>query len=157
MSIPVTARGELARSYFEQGYNCAQAVAAAFADLTDIPLPTLLRLASPFGGGMGRMREVCGAVSGALLIEGLLCGYDDAEAAEAKKQLYAQVRSLADAFRAQNGSIICRELLAGVPHTEGGVPETRSEAYYRKRPCSELVAVSASVLEAHLREKKILL
>ena len=150
-------RGDRARQLFLDGYTCAQAVLLAFEDVTGLDEITAAKISGGFGGGMGRMREVCGAVSGALLIEGLLCGYDDAEADEAKKQLYARVRRFADAFRTENGSIICRELLSGVPHTEGGIPEARSEAYYRKRPCSELVAVSASVLEAHLREKKILL
>jgi len=155
ISITPTPRGVKAKEYFEQGYNCAQSVAAAFADLTDLPVQTLVRMASPFGGGMGRMREVCGAVSGALLIEGLLCGYDDDKAVEEKKQLYAEVRSIADAFRACNGSIICRELLSGVPHTDGGTPEERTQAYYQKRPCSELVLMAASILETHLQNRGI--
>ncbi|MBE6556975.1 MAG: iron-containing alcohol dehydrogenase [Ruminococcaceae bacterium] len=151
-----TKRGELARSYFKEGYNCAQSVALAFADLVGLEKTTLLRLASPFGGGMGRMREVCGAVSGALMIEGLLCGYDCAEDGEAKMRVYAEVRQLADAFRAENGSIICRELLEDVPHTDGPCPEARTAAYYHKRPCAELVAVSASILETSLKEKGLL-
>ena len=108
-------RGELAKSYFMKGYNCSQAVVLAFADRTGFDEPTSAKLASSFGGGFGRMREVCGTFSGMVLVLGLLYGYDAANETETanKKLHYARVQALAERFRAEFGSIICRELLTG--------------------------------------------
>ena len=141
-------RGQLAKAYFEQGYNCAQAVLMAFEDRTGMDADTAARTASSFGGGMGRMREVCGAVSGAYLALGIIQGYDKPEDKAGKDRQYAMVREFADRFKERNGidTIICRELLSGVPHTDGGQSEARTDAYYKRRPCSELCALSAEVL-----------
>ena len=104
-------RREQAVSLFTQGYNCAQSLAGAFADVTGLERETMLRLASAFGGGMGRLREVCGAVTGSLLVLSMVYGYDTPETGEAKAQLYARVQELALAFEKQHGTYLCRELL----------------------------------------------
>ena len=135
---------------YKRDYNCCQAVAMTFADVLGMSEDEVARLASGFGGGMGRMREVCGCVSGALMVLGMARGYDDPEDNEAKKEHYALVREFADEFRKQNGSIICRELLEGVSTTPGGDPEARTDAYYKKRPCPDLVACAAEILDRML-------
>lgn len=149
------ARAEIAKGYFTEGYNCAQAVVLAFDDLLPADKETLSKLASSFGGGMGRMREVCGAVSGMFLVEGMLLGYSDPKDINGKSELYEKVRGLAGKYSDENGSIICRELLAGVPHTDGGNPEQRTPQYYKKRPCGELVRIAALILAEHLIQEGI--
>ena len=144
---------EIARQLFLEGYNCSQSVFCAYDDVTGFDRETSAKLASSFGGGMGRMREVCGCVSGALMVLGLAYGYDDPEDNEAKRNHYALVQKFAEEFRKRNGSIICRELLAGVSTTPGGVPEDRTEAYYKKRPCPDLVACAAEILDQILESE----
>ena len=141
---------EKARRLFTEGYNCAQAVLCAFEDVTELDRETAAKLSSSFGGGLGRMREVCGAVSGAAMVLGLVHGYSDPENYEAKKAHYQLIRDFAQRFREKNGSIICKELLSGTDATVGGDPEKRSETYYKKRPCPELVAQAAEILEEML-------
>ena len=143
---------ERARDLFLQGYNCAQAVVCAFGDVTGLDIDTAARMASSFGGGLARLREVCGTVSGAALVLGIARGYADPGDVEAKKAHYALVREFARRFREENGSIVCRELLSGVDVTPGGVPEERTEAYYRKRPCPGLAWSAARILEEMLAE-----
>lgn len=144
-------RKEKAMAYFRQGYNCAQAVVLAFADLTDMDEATLSRMSCSFGGGMGRLREVCGTVTGMFLVTGLLRGYDGAETGEVKAAHYARIQALAREFEKQNGSIICRELLElRQKHRDDPTPEARTEAYYAGRPCAELVGIAAEILENHL-------
>ena len=144
-------RKEKAMAYFRQGYNCAQAVVLAFADLTDMDEATLSRMSCSFGGGMGRLREVCGTVTGMFLVTGLLRGYDGAETGEVKAAHYARIQALAKEFEKQNGSIICRELLAlRQKHRDDPTPEARTEAYYAGRPCVELVGSAAEILENYL-------
>lgn len=150
-TLQFSERALRAEQYFKEGYNCSQSVVYAFSDLIDLDTEAVLRIASPFGGGMGRMREVCGAVSGMFIVLGCLRGYSAPDARQEKTDLYAQVRELADKCKQLNGSIICRELLSGVPHTDGGTPEERTPQYYKKRPCGQLVAIAAQVLEDHLR------
>ena len=144
-------RKEKAMAYFRQGYNCAQAVVLAFADLTDMDEATLSRMSCSFGGGMGRLREVCGTVTGMFLVTGLLRGYDGAETGEVKAAHYARIQALAKEFEKQNGSIVCRELLAlRQKHRDDPTPEARTEAYYAGRPCAELVGIAAEILENYL-------
>ncbi len=138
-----------AEMLFKQGYNCAQAVLGAFADEIGLPQETAMKLSSSFGGGMGRMREVCGACSGMFMAAGMLYGYDTPETGPAKMQLYERIRELADRFREKNGSIICRELLGGTAEV-GGTPEARTQAYYQKRPCVEYVKIAAQILEDYI-------
>ena len=130
---------------FREGYNCCQSVAGAFAKEIGLPLETVARLVSGFGGGMGRMREVCGAVSGMVFVAGALRGYSNPAAKEEKTRAYELVRALAEEFRQQNGSIICRELL-GLAQPEGvAQAEARTETYYRKRPCAQLCHIAADL------------
>ena len=138
---------ELARQLFLQGYNCSQAVVCAFCDVTGLEMDAAARMASSFGGGLSRLREVCGTVSGAALVLGIVKGYSDPRDYAAKKAHYALVQEFARRFREQNGSIICRDLLRGVDVTGGSVPEERTEEYYKKRPCPELAYRAARILE----------
>ncbi len=151
-----TYRAELAKSYFQQGYGCAQAVLLTYADALDMDKSTLAKLGSSFGGGMGRLREVCGAVSGAFAVLGFVCGYDDPQDKAGKSRHYAMIREFADRFKAKTGvpSIVCREILggAGVDNRVGGEAEARTAEYYQKRPCAELVGLSAYVLAEMLAE-----
>ena len=144
---------EKARALFLEGYNCAQAVFCAFDDLTGLDRETSARLASSFGGGMGRMREVCGTVSGALLVLGLLCGYADPEDAKAKTDHYHLVQEFARRFREINGTIICRELLQGVKTRAGNDPEARTPEYYASRPCLRHCGEAAEIVDELLRER----
>lgn len=144
-------KSKLAKEYFTQGYNCAQAVLLAFCDETGLSREQAARIASGMGGGMGRMREVCGAVSAMFLVEGMLRGYDDPQAKEEKTALYARIRGMADAFRAENGSILCRDLLIDAETTPGGVPEERNAAYYERRPCACYVEDAARILAEALQ------
>ena len=137
---------ERAKALFTGGYNCAQAVLCAFGDVTNLPEQTAAQLASGFGGGIGRMREVCGAVSGAVMVLGIVCGYDDPQDTQAKSAHYARVQAFARRYRDETGSIVCRDLLQGVQTTPGNEPEARTAAFYRKRPCAELVALSAEIV-----------
>ena len=159
-SLLVSARAVLARANFLKGYGCAQSVLLAYADLTDLDETTLAKLGSSFGGGMGRLREVCGGVTGAFAVLGLVCGYDDPADKEGKSRHYADIRELARRFaeRSRGGSIVCREILknAGLSGEKGGEAEARTTEYYEKRPCPELVALAAEVLGEMLWEKGIL-
>ena len=143
---------EKAKSLFYEGYNCAQAVFCAFTDVTGIDLERSARMASSFGGGLGRQREVCGTVSAACLVLGIARGYSDPKDSDAKKNHYALVRRFCDSFRSLEGSIICRELLAKAHVNEasitpGGDPEERSAEYYKKRPCPQLAWQAAHILD----------
>ena len=143
---------EKARQLFLEGYNCAQAVVCAFEDMTGLDRETSARLASSFGGGMGRLREVCGTVSGALLVLGLLCGYSDPKDPGAKIEHYHLVQEFARRFREINGTIICRELLKCVRTKPGNDPEERTPAYYAARPCLRHVGEAAAIVEELIRE-----
>ena len=143
-----------AQRLFLEGYNCAQAVFCAFCDETGLSLENAARLSSSFGGGMGRLREVCGTVSGALMALGMLRGYSDPADPQAKAEHYRLVQQYARRFREINGTIICRELLKDVPVTPGGVPEARTPEFYRRRPCLRLAGEAAGLLEQMLQEIK---
>ena len=144
---------EKASRMFYDGYNCAQAVAVAFCDVTGLDEKTTAKMISPFGGGMGRLREVCGAVSGMLFVLGCLYGYDESTDDEAKRQTYQQVQELAKAFQAQNGSIICREILKNPPTDPNPFP--RTEEYYATRPCVRMVATAAKLMDDFIAEHTI--
>lgn len=136
-----------ARELFYEGYSCAQAVFCAFCGDMDLDLDTAARLSSSFGGGLGRLRELCGALSGAELALGYLRGYSDPADPAAKSAHYQRVRDLAEAFRAKNGTLLCRELLKDVKTAPGGEPERRTPEYYASRPCLRLVGEAAGLLE----------
>ena len=133
---------------FESGYNCAQAVFATYADLFGMNEEDALKLASPMGGGMGRMREVCGTVSAMALLEGLKEGNTDPLDKAAQGRTYETVRALSDSFTEENGSIICRELLEGnIPKKETHIPDDRTQEYYNKRPCVCMVETAAQIAD----------
>ena len=140
----------LAGDLFLEGYNCAQAVAVTFCDVTGMDAKTAAKLAAPFGGGMGRMREVCGAVSGMFMVLGQLYGYDNSSDDTHKKELYKQVQDLAEKFREENGSIICRELLKNPPSDPN--PSPRTAEYYAKRPCARMVMTAARLMDEFIAE-----
>ena len=137
---------------FLSGYNCAQSVAMAYADLLGMDVKAAARLASPFGAGMGRMREVCGAVSGMLMVLGTLYGYDVLDD-EIKKNLYEQVQGLAGAFREKVGTIYCREILDN-PSSDPA-PSERTAAYYAERPCVRMVMIAAGLMEAFINSHPV--
>ncbi len=138
---------------FESGYNCAQAVFATYADLFGLSKETALKLSSPMGAGVGRMREICGAVSGMALLSGLKEGNIDPKNEEAKEHIYKLVRGMSDRFAAENGTIICRELLGKKNKEQSAKPEERTQNYYATRPCSRLIACAAKIVEEMLLEE----
>ena len=140
-------RREKAEAFFVEGYNCAQAVAIAFEDLHGIDRAALDKLSTSFGGGMGRLREVCGSVSGMFMVAGLLYGYDDPKAKEEKAEHYERIQKLAADFTAENGSIVCRELLGLTEKKQAPTPEERTAEYYKKRPCKELVGIATEIMD----------
>ena len=148
-------RKEKAESLFLEGYNCAQAVAIAFEDIHGVNREVLAKLSSSFGGGMGRLREVCGSVSGMFMVAGLLYGYDDPKAKGEKTEHYTRIQKLAADFQAENGSIVCRELLGLTEKKQDPTPEDRSEEYYKKRPCKELVGMAAEIMDNYIKEYPI--
>ena len=148
-------RAERAKEYFLQGYACSQAVALAFTDLIGINEEDISKLMLPFGGGLGRLRLTCGAVSGMAFVIGAL--YAEKEnTTENKKKVYAIVQELCGKFQAQTGSLICAELLSGmkVPVEVGGVAEARTAEYYKKRSCADMVALAVGILETYIQENK---
>lgn len=140
----------LAADLFLQGYNCAQAVAVAFCDVTGLRKEQAAKMVSAFGGGMGRMREVCGAVSGMFFVLGTLYGYDVTGDDTVKMELYRQVQQLAEGFRAENGSIICRDILKNPPSDPN--PSPRTAEYYAKRPCAKMVMTAARLMDAFIAQ-----
>lgn len=144
-------KGEKAASLFRDGYNCAQAAILAFADESGLDEKTLCRLASSFGGGMGRMREVCGSVSGMLMILGLIKGYDSPSDRDGKAETYRVVQELAEAFKEVHGSIVCREILKKPNGKDHYQPAERTKQYYDERPCEHCVKTAANILENFLK------
>ena len=145
--------GEYAAELFLKGYNCAQAIAVAYCDLTGFEQDFAAKLSSSFGGGMGRLREVCGAVSGMFMVAGILYGYDSPTDDTAKKNHYALIQELAAAFREKTGSIVCRELLGNPPSDPNPAPRTAD--FYKKRPCTYMVKTAADVLDDYISRHPI--
>lgn len=148
--IDVAARAARAKALFEEGYNCAQAVALAYADVAEVDEVLLAKIAAPFGGGMGRLREVCGAVSGMTLLAGFIAPCPSNSDAAAKKANYTLVQEFAEQFRKKNGAIVCRTLLGLDRPKDEPTPSERTEAYYKKRPCAELVYDAAEIVGNYL-------
>ncbi len=145
---------DLAEKLFCDGCNCAQAVIAAFCDEMGMDENTALKLGSSFGAGMGKMREVCGACSGAFAVAGMLWGYTDINDDSAKAEHYELIRRIADEFKDRNGgTIICRELLAGLKDIDSKNPHPRTEEYYKIRPCVRFVSIAAEILDEIIAEK----
>ena len=140
---------------FESGYSCSQSVVLAFADHFGIDSSVALKFSSSFGAGMGRMREVCGAVSGMFMVAGMLTGTVDAKDVQGKTNNYEVVQEMAEEFKkTSGGSIICKELLGLVKKEESAVPEKRTEEYYKKRPCVQLVEDAATIIDKILLEQQ---
>ncbi len=146
MKVDINARSERARAYFLEGYNCAQSVVLAYCDIMGIDAQLAATIAAPFGGGMGRLREVCGTVSGMFMVAGFVAPNPQPNDNENKRHCYTTVQSLAESFRSENGSIICRELLGLTQKSDNPTPSPRTEEYYRRRPCAEYVAIAARIL-----------
>ena len=145
-------RADKAKELFEGGCNCCQAVFCAFLDETKLTKDDAMRLSAGFGGGMGRLREVCGAVSGMIMVLSDKSASADPNDHEKKKELYALIQKAAGDFRDENGSIICRELLGLSEKTSAPVPEERTKEYYKKRPCAELVHCAAAIAEKYINK-----
>ena len=145
--------GIKAAELFLSGYNCSQSVAVAFCDVTGLTEKQAAKMSSAFGGGMGRMREVCGAVSGMLMVLSFLYGYDTPGDDASKKVLYTQVQELAGRFRSENGSIICREILKNPPSDPNPTPRTAD--FYAKRPCAKMVMTAARLLDEFIGEHPV--
>lgn len=159
-----------AEQLFKSGYNCAQSVFAVFAEELGIDKSTALKISQGFGGGMGRMREVCGTVSGMILAISILLGSDDSNDKESKDECYKIVQQVSDEFRKKNGSIICRELLGLVPmgqseaalknkepiehKVENSVSSERTNEYYKKRPCALLCRDAAEIVAKYLNSRQ---
>ncbi len=148
-------RREMAMANFMKGYNCSQSVVLAFADMLPVKESDLLKMASSFGGGMGRLREVCGSVSGMFIVIGLLYGYDGPETGQVKAEHYKRVQELAHRFEEKHGSIVCRELLGLNVKREAPTPEARTKEYYKKRPCPEIIGDAAEILEEYIKETSV--
>lgn len=151
-------RSERAYELFRSGYNCCQAVVLAFSDYIAAKggpdEKSLAAMCSGFGGGMGRMREVCGTVSGMTMLAGFIIPAGDVNDRAAKTANYELVRHFAERFRERNGSIVCRELLGLTPvQKESAAPSPRTSEYYEKRPCGELCSIAASIVEEYLKEE----
>ena len=148
-------KSEIAKNYFMQGYNCAQAVFLAFTKDEGLNEETVLKIASSFGGGLGAQREVCGAVSGMCMALGLKRGYSEAKDYAAKQRHYLAVQEICGEFKKQNGSIVCRDLLGLDKNNLPLTSEERTGEYYKKRPCAELVAMAAEILENYFNKKQL--
>lgn len=147
--------GDRAEALFRKGYNCAQSVFAAFAELLNMEESYALRLASSFGGGVGRLREICGAVSGMEMVCGVLYGYDTANDDARKAEHYARVQELALSFRAKNGSFLCRDLLSLTETHSSPVPSKRTEQYYKDRDCAAFVRCAAELMEEYIKNHPV--
>ena len=141
---------EKAANNFREGYNCAQSVLLAFANKVGLKEDEALKLASSFGGGMGRLREVCGAVSAMFMIAGILKGYTEPNNDIVKANHYKLIQDLAAEFKLKHGTIICRELL-GLDGTEfSPIPSARTDEYYKERPCEEFIKCAVEIVEEDL-------
>lgn len=143
---------DIAVDLFKKGYNCTQAVFGAFSEELGLDFTIAIKIASSFGGGMGRLREVCGALTGAFMVAGMKYGYTDTLDRKAKTNHYKLIQNIAKKFKDLNGSIICRELLGLSKGPSVPQPSERTENYYKKRPCVELVRLTAEYMDEILEK-----
>lgn len=139
---------------FREGYNCAQSVFCAFSDELGFDFETALKLSSSFGGGMGRLREVCGAVSAMFMIAGLKYGYTTPNNDEIKGEHYARIQELAARFKEKHGTIICRELLGLDVKQDNPIPSKRTEQYYKDRPCEDIIRDASEIIAEYISSTK---
>ena len=135
---------------FREGYNCAQSVLLAFSDVIGFDKETTLKLASSFGGGMGRLREVCGALSSTFMIAGILKGYTTPNNDEIKGNHYALIQSLGNEFKEKCGSLLCRDILGLEEGADSPIPSARTEQYYAERPCENCIRIASEIIENRL-------
>lgn len=148
-------RKEKAMELFSSGYNCSQAVVLAYADVLGLDWDQAAKMSASFGGGLARLRHVCGTVSGMSMVAGMLTASADPKNIDQKKENYEMVQRLAKEFETRNGTIICRELLGlgtekasvGKEYLTGSTPEPRTKEYYEKRPCRQLVGQVCEIME----------
>jgi len=148
-----TDHAALAEKFFMEGANCAQSVVCAFMDLTGLDYETSMKLGSSFGGGFGRLREVCGAFSGACIVAGLVWGYSDTSDKSLKADHYALIQDMAARFKKLHGTLICREMLAGIETSTDSTPSDRTAEYYKKRPCPKIAASAAGIIDEIIKER----
>ena len=148
-------RADLSEKLFREGYNCTQSVVLAYSDLLNVDKATLMKICMPFGGGMGRLREVCGAVSGMFIVLGLYYGDENTDLYEEKKKIYEKVQCVAKEFEKQNSSIICRELLNLNVKRDSFVPEKRTNEYYKKRTCITSVRSATQILNEYINNNSV--
>lgn len=154
MEDRMTERIERAVELFKSGFNCSQSVVAAFAELYGFTQEQGLHMSASFGGGIGRMRQTCGAACGMFLLAGLeKCAIEGSDR-ESKAANYKLVQELAEEFKKRNGSIICAELLKLKKTEVSSVPEERNEQYYAKRPCAKMVEVAATIWAEYLEKQQ---
>lgn len=145
---------ELAMAYFKEGYNCSQSVFLAFCDEYDMEFEMALKISSSFGGGMGRLREVCGTVTAMFMVTGMIFGYTDPKDQILKTEHYKRIQYLSKEFEEKNHSIICRELLGLGAGKDSPIPELRTAEYYKKRPCVKLVGMAAEIMDKYIKEHR---
>lgn len=143
-------KSDKAIEYFKTGYNCSQSVFLTFAEDFGLDKETALKLSSSFGGGMGRLREVCGAVTAMFAIAGLKKGYTSPCDDEAKAKHYELIQSLAEKFKSEHNTIICRELLGLESGADSPIPSKRTEEYYQERPCERFIKTASEIIEQEL-------
>lgn len=155
LEVGKKSRSELAMSFFKEGYNCSQSVFMTFCDEYNMDCEMALRISSSFGAGMGRLREVCGAVTGMFMAAGMIFGYSDPQNHDLKTEHYKRIQYLAKEFEEKNRSIVCRELLGLGSGKDSPVPELRTAEYYKKRPCVELVGMAAEIMDKYIMNTRI--
>ena len=150
------ARKQIAIDYFKEGYNCTQAVVMTFKDVLTIDAKELCKIASPFGGGISRMRETCGAVTGMVLVLGNLIGYNTPEMGEKKHELYKNTQEILKIFENRYGSLRCGVLLSLKEKHSDPKPSERDHSFFLNRPCPELIGGAAEILEEYLLSKGLI-
>ena len=143
-------RADRAEELFRMGYNCCQSTIGAFIDVTGLDLDEAMKIASPFGAGFGKLREVCGAVTGMCMVLSYKKGYNDPNDREGKIELYKTIQDMCKEFKDKMGSCICRELLNLKEGEDLPEPAIRDENYYKSRPCVNACRVAAEVVEKYL-------
>lgn len=152
MEIELTAKQREAERLFRSGYNCSQSVIGVFCNELGFDMDTVMKLSEGFGGGMSRLRLTCGAVSGMTMAVGMMLSRGSGEG-NTRAVVYAKVQELAEKFRQKNGSIICAELLGIDKKKQPPVPEVRTEAYYKKRPCIRCITDAVGIIEEELNKE----
>ncbi len=147
-------KSEIAAELFKKGYNCAQSVFCAFAEDLGLEFETALKLSSSFGGGMGRLREVCGAVSAMFMIAGLKYGYTTPNNDTIKQAHYERIQKLAEDFEAKHNTIICREILGLPKGKDTPIPTKRTHEYYQTRPCEKCIADAAEIISNYIKNNQ---